>query len=52
MFSLAQVLMTSLLLGILPARPLFDDVLLNICFGGTLYGISAVTALRGNASTG
>jgi uncharacterized membrane-anchored protein YitT (DUF2179 family) len=51
-FSLAQVLMTSLLLGILPARPLFDDVLLNICFGGTLYGISAVTALRGNASTG
>lgn len=32
--------------------PLFDDMLLNIIFGGFLYGIMTVIALKGNASTG
>ena len=30
---------------------LFDDLLLNVCFGGFLYGIAISLALRGNAST-
>lgn len=39
-------------LKLVPVVPLFNDVLLNICFGGFLYGLSLVIALRGNASTG
>ena len=33
-------------------QPLFDDVILNVIFGGFLYGILTAVALRGNASTG
>ena len=29
----------------------FEDELLNICFGGFLYGMAIVVALKGNAST-
>ena len=47
-----QVALTSLCLKLVPVVPLFNDVLLNICFGGFLYGLSLVIALRGNASTG
>ena len=51
-FSMIQVALTSLCLKLVPVVPLFNDVLLNICFGGFLYGLSLVIALRGNASTG
>lgn len=49
--SLCQVFLMSFLLTVLNFEPLFDDVLLNLCFGGFLYGLSVVVALRGNAST-
>lgn len=32
-------------------EPLFEDALLNICFGGFIYGLAIVVALKGNAST-
>ena len=51
LFSMAQVVLASILLKLVPSRPLFDDPLLNICFGGVLYGLSVAVALRGNAST-
>ena len=52
LFSMLQVFFASTLLKVLPENHLFDDILLNICFGGFLYGISMVMALKGNASTG
>ena len=39
LFSMAQVVLASILLKLVPSRPLFDDPLLNICFGGVLYGL-------------
>lgn len=36
----------------LSLEPLFEDILLNVIFGGFLYGIMTVIALKGNASTG
>ena len=51
-FSLLQVFSASLFLNILDYGPLFDDPLLNIIFGGFSYGIMALIALKGNASTG
>lgn len=50
-FSMLQVLLASTFLNVLPVQPLFGDVLLNICFGGFLYGMAAAIALKGNAST-
>ena len=35
-FSMIQVALTSLCLKLVPVVPLFNDVLLNICFGGFL----------------
>ena len=32
--------------------PIFEDVILNVIYGGVLYGFCIVLALRGNASTG
>lgn len=52
LFSLAQVLLASLLLKICRFQPLFSDMVLNVIFGGVLYGFTIVIALRGNASTG
>lgn len=49
--SLFQVLLTSFLLSTASFEGLFDDMLLNLCFGGFIYGLSVVVALRGNAST-
>ena len=46
-----QVVLSSMFLQILASEPLFDDVLLNICFGGFLYGLAISIALKGNAST-
>lgn len=49
--SLCQVFLTSLFLNILTFPPVFDDVVLNVCFGGVIYGIATVIALKGNSST-
>ncbi len=51
-FSLLEVFLASFFLKILNFQPLFDDILLNITFGGFIYGIGTVIALKGNASTG
>ncbi len=50
-FSMIQVFLASFLLRFARFTPLFDDALLNICFGGFIYGLAIVTALKGNAST-
>lgn len=51
-FSLVQVFLASMFLKIFNFSPIFDDVLLNVAFGGFAYGIAVVLALKGNASTG
>lgn len=51
-FSLLQVFLASTILKYAHFQPLFENVLLNICFGGFCYGVAIVTALKGNASTG
>lgn len=51
-FSLVQVFLASFFLKVLNFTPIFDDILLNIAFGGFAYGIAIVIALKGNASTG
>ncbi len=50
-FSMLQVFLASFFLRFAHFTPLFDDPLLNICFGGFIYGMAIVTALKGNAST-
>ena len=51
-FSLLQVIIASFFLKVIHFEALFDDRLLNIIFGGFLYGMQAVIALKANASTG
>lgn len=51
-FSLVEVFLASFFLQVLHFEPLFDDIILNVIFGGTLNGICTLAALRGNASTG
>lgn len=51
-YSMLQVLLSSLFLKILHFEPLFNDIFLDVVFGGFLYGIAIAIALRGNASTG
>lgn len=51
LFSMLQVVLSSIFLQVIKSEPLFDDVLLNICFGGFLYGLAISIALKGNAST-
>ncbi len=51
-YSLVQVFLTSFLLKVCHFTPLFDDLMLNVIFGGFLYGVSIAVALKGNASTG
>lgn len=51
-FSLLEVFLASFFLNIIDFPPFFDDILLNIAFGGFLYGLLTVIALKGNASTG
>lgn len=51
-FSLLEVFLASFFLKVIDFPPIFDDILLNIAFGGFAYGILTVIALRGNASTG
>ncbi len=50
-FSMLQVFLASFFLRFCHFQPLFEDVLLNICFGGFAYGMAIVIALKGNAST-
>lgn len=52
LFSMLQVALASLFLQIFHFQPMFDDLMLNVIFGGFLYGLSIAIALRGNASTG
>ena len=52
LFSLLQVFLARLFLKVCQFQPLFNDILLNITFGGVSYGLMAVLVLRGNASTG
>lgn len=49
--SLCQVFLTSFLLKVCSFPLLFNDVILNVCFGGVVYGIATVIALKGNSST-
>lgn len=51
-YSLLQVFLASFFLKVLHFEPLFHDVLLDVVFGGFLYGLAIAIALRGNASTG
>lgn len=51
-YSILQVFLSSFFLKVLHFEPLFNDVLLNVVFGGFLYGLAIAIALRGNASTG
>lgn len=53
-FSLLQVFFSSTFLRVLDFKAFFDgsDDILNVIFGGFLYGIGIVIALKGRASTG
>lgn len=51
-FSSIQFMCTSFLLKVFTFPMVFDDIVLNVVFGGFLYGVSIVIALKGNASTG
>ena len=51
-YSLIQVFLASFLLKVCHFTPIFDDLMLNVIFGGFLYGLSIAVALKGNASTG
>lgn len=51
-YSLVQVFLASFLLKVCHFTPIFDDLMLNVIFGGFLYGLSIAIALKGNASTG
>lgn len=54
LFSLIEVFLNSMFLKILDFKPFFeaDDDILNVVFGGFIFGISIVIALKGRASTG
>ncbi|WP_367565235.1 YitT family protein [Lacrimispora sp.] len=52
LFSLIQVFLASAFLKILHFEPIFEDIILNVLYGGVLYGFAIVMALRGNASSG
>lgn len=51
-FSLLEVFLASFFLKIIHFPPFFDDTLLNVIFGGTLYGLMTAGVLKMNASTG
>ncbi|HIV88051.1 MAG TPA: YitT family protein [Candidatus Pygmaiobacter gallistercoris] len=52
LFSCIQFGCASLFLKLFQFEPLMQDVLLNVAFGGFLYGICVVIALKVGASTG
>lgn len=53
-FSLLQVFTTSTFLKVIHFKPFFGEkeTILNVVFGGFIFGISIVIALKGRASTG
>ncbi len=53
-YSLLEVILSSLFLNFLNFTPIFnsDDDILNAIFGGFIFGISSVIALKGRASSG
>ena len=51
-FSLLQVFLTSFLLQIIPKYPLCDEQVLTVVFGGYIWGMSIVLALKAGASSG
>lgn len=52
-YSILQVFVGSFFIRVLNFEPLFvDDTMLNVIFGGVLYGLYVSLALKGNASTG
>lgn len=51
-YSLLQVFLASIFLKFFRFSSIFEDVILNVIYGGVLYGFCIVMALRGNASTG
>lgn len=51
-YSMMQVFLASFFLKACRFQAMFDDLTLNVIFGGFLYGLSIAIALRGNASTG
>ena len=51
-FSLLQVALCSLFLQVFTFWPIFNDEVLNVIFGGVIWGASVVIALKGNASSG
>ena len=50
--SCVQFTLTSLFLEVLHFPPLFDEMILNVIFGGFLYGFVSVIALKADGSTG
>ena len=50
--SCLQFGLTSLLLKIVNFQPMFNDLTLNVLFGGFLYGLSILLALKADGSTG
>ncbi len=52
LLSLLQISLTSFFIRFLTFEPIFDDLILNIIFGGVLNGVYILLALKGNASTG
>ena len=51
-FSVIQIVSCSFLLHFLPVYAIFDQMILNVIFGGCIYGFGIALALRGGASTG
>ena len=51
-FSLMEVFLASFFLKVIDFPPIFDDILLNVSFGGFCYGLMTLNVLRANASTG
>ncbi|WP_289183740.1 YitT family protein [uncultured Dubosiella sp.] len=52
LLSCIQFSLTSVLLDVCHFQPIFDDLFLNVIFGGFLYGLVVVIALRTEGSTG
>ncbi len=50
-FSMLQVFLASFFLRVLTFEPILDDLMLQVVFGGFLYGFAIAVALRGGAST-
>ena len=50
-FSMIQVFLASFFLRVFTFEPILDNLMLQVVFGGFLYGFAIAVALRGGAST-